>query len=91
MVCCGHVGSDDIKVRTDVGVYGNNITSMLVDAQASVADKGLGEDAILICKVNEKTKKMCCVFYSPTNDGVYNLQNQFEISFADALNPTVGA
>ena len=52
---------------------------MLVDLQASLHDNGIGEDPILIIKVNESRKIMSCYCYSPSNDAVYNLQNQFEI------------
>ena len=30
-------------------------------------------------------------YYSPSYDACFNIQNQFDISFADAKNPTVGA
>ncbi len=81
MAFCGHVASDDVLVRYDKGVFGNTVTSMLVNLQASVVNNGIGEDAILLIKVNEKAKKMSCYFYSPAHDAVYNLQNQFELSF----------
>ncbi len=79
MAFCGHVAADDAMVRYDVGEHGNTVTSMLINLQASLHDNGLGEDAIFFIKVNEKKKKMSCYFYSPANDAVYNLQNQFEI------------
>ena len=91
MVFSGHLSQDDAIMRKDVGIHGNTITSWLLDTQTAVHDNGVGEDVLFMIKVNEKTKKMLCYFYSPANDGVYNIQNQFEISFADAGNPTVGA
>ena len=79
MVFCGHVASDDALVRYDTGVHGNTITSMLINLQASVCDKGLGEDPVFIVKVNESKKLMRCYYYSAAHDAVYNLQNQFEL------------
>ena len=81
MVFSGHLSQDDAIFRTDVGDNGNVIYSWLIDQQTSIHDNGVGEDVTFIIKVNEKTKRMCCLLYSPANDGIYNLQNQFEIPF----------
>ena len=91
MVFSGHLSQDDAIMRKDTGIHGNTITSWLLDTQTAVHDNGVGEDVMFMIKVNEKTKKMCGYYYSPANDGVYNIQNQFEFSFVDPLNPTVGA
>ncbi len=81
MVFSGHLSQDDAIMRTDVGVHGNTVYSWLIDTQTAIHDNGVGEDHLFILKVNEKTKKICCLLYSPANDGVYNIQNQFEIDF----------
>ena len=89
MAFCGHVASDDLLIRYDFGVNGNTVTSMLVNLQASLSDRGLGEDVILLIKVNESSKKMSCYYYSPLRDAVYNLQNQIELSF-EGFNEKLG-
>lgn len=89
MVFSGHVCFDDVVVRRDKGIHGNTITSMLIDTQTATHDNGIGEDILFLMKVNESAKTMNCCYYSPANDGAYNIQNQFEISFADDKNPSV--
>lgn len=89
MVFSGHVCYDDVVVRYDTGIHGNTITSMLIDTQTATYDRGIGEDIVFLMKVNEKTKTMRCYYYSPLHDGVYNIQNQFDISFADEHNPAI--
>ncbi|MBO4572169.1 MAG: hypothetical protein J5762_00150 [Clostridia bacterium] len=82
MVFCGHVCSDDVVIRRDIGINGNVITSMLINTQAAVAKKGIGEDIFFILKMNEAENIASCCFYSPSGGGVYNLQNQFRLKFA---------
>ncbi len=90
MATSGHVPHDNIVSRTDLGVNGNKIISMLVDGQTALHDNGVGEDMMLIMRVNESTKTIRAYYYSPANNGCYNIQNQFEYSFADVNNPTIG-
>lgn len=93
MATSGHVCGDNIMRRTDPGVNGNTVLSMLVDGQVAVSDPayGVGEDMMLLMRVNEATKTFRAYFYSPRMDAVFNLQNQFEYCFADANNPAIGA
>ena len=79
----GHVCSDDALVRLDQGVHGNTVASFLIDTQTATHDNGVGEDIVFLMKINEQKKLMSCYYYSPANDGAYNIQNQFEISFAE--------
>ncbi len=91
LVLCGHNGTDDVVMRTDYGVNGNKITSVLIDAQVSIYNnETIGEDPVLIMKFNESTKSVNCSYYSFAHDAVYNLQNMFSFSIADANNPTIG-
>ncbi len=89
MVFSGHNSSDDVVVRTDTGINGNKITSLLIDAQGTMVD-GKYLDVMLMMKVNEQTKTMSCCWYSPYEDACFNIQNQFELSFADANSPVIG-
>jgi hypothetical protein len=90
-VYSGHITVDDIVYRKDIGVNGNEITSFLLDAQAMQIDQGgIGEDPILIVKVNEAKKESYYEYYSPSKGKYFNIQNQFTLSFADENNPTIG-
>ena len=91
MVFSGHHCCDDIVYTPQVGDYGNTVRSFLMDTQNSFY---LGKNAIdnlCMVKINERKKTAHFAYYSPELDACYNLQNQFDISFADPLNPTVGA
>ena len=50
-----------------------------------------GMDNLCMVKINERKKIATFQYYSPSYDACFNIQNQFDISFADAKNPTVGA
>lgn len=92
MVLCGHMTAEDIVMRTDYGVHGNKITSLLIDFQtAEYRNSGAGTEATCIMFFNEEEKTINFAYYSAYYDAVYNVQNQFRISFADANNPTIGA
>ena len=87
----GHENNDDAYIRTDYGKNGNKIYSLLTDVQVSTY-KGSGAlDVFLLVFVNETNKTMNMVYYSPEHNKAYNLQNQYQISFADANNPAIGA
>lgn len=91
MVFSGHHCCDDIVYTPQIGDYGNTVRSFLMDTQNSYY---LGKNAIdnlCMIKINERKKVATFAYYSPELDACYNLQNQFDISFADPLNPTVGA
>ncbi len=87
MVFNGHYASDDIVMRTDYGVAGNRITSMLIDAQSMLA---ANEGMLAVVKVNETTKQICVNYINPQRNAYYNVQNQFIMSFADVKNPSIG-
>ena len=92
MVVCGHITCEDILMRTDVGDHGNKITSLLVDFQtAGYRGSGTGSEATCIMFFNEEQKTINFAYYSAVFDAVHNVHNQFQISFADANNPTIGA
>jgi len=92
MVVCGHITAEDIIMRQDVGVHGNKITSLLIDFQtAEHRGSGTGTEATCLMFFNEAEKTINFAYYSAVFDAVYNVHNQFRISFADALNPTIGA
>lgn len=87
----GHYCADDIERRVDYGENGNKVLSMLVDGQGATYKGEGGQDIILMMHVNESEKKINAVYYSPEKDKVWNIQNQFQYSFADANNPAIGA
>ncbi len=87
----GHYPTDDIERRVDIGKHGNKVLSMLIDGQGTSYKGNNAQDMILLCHVNESKKTINFVYYSPEKDKLWNIQNQFEYNFADALNPTIGA
>ena len=92
LVVCGHITAEDIVMRTDTGVHGNKITSLLIDFQtAEYRNSGAGTEATCMMFFNESEKTINLAYYSAYYEAVYGVQNQFRISFADANNPTIGA
>lgn len=86
----GHRIYDDVVYRVDNGINGNKIISMLTDAQG-VNYKGEGaQDILMLVHVNEAKKTMNFVYYSPEKGKLWNIQNQFQLSIADSLNPAIG-
>ncbi len=87
----GHHPSDDIERKLDIGENGNKVLSLLVDGQGTKYKGSTGQDMCLLVHVNEAKKTMNFVYYSPEQDKAWNIQNQFQYSFADANNPAIGA
>ena len=86
----GHENNDEALHRVEYGIHGNKITSMLCDVQVSSFEGDNVLDVFMLVHVNESEKTMTFVYYSPNWDGVFNMQGQFQLSFADPLNPTIG-
>lgn len=78
MVFSGHVSFDDIVMRKDVGIHGNNIYQFLMDAQGSFYNDSC--DVLSLIKINENDKKAYFYWYSPYESKYLNLQNQFCLS-----------
>ncbi len=89
MTFSGHLCTDDIVMRGDLGDNGNTVRSVLVDAQGSMLTSAM--NTMLVVQVNERKKTMRFCYYSPEYDACYNEQSQYTFSFADENNPTVGA
>ena len=87
----GHENNDEAYYRLDYGNNGNKIHSLLTDVQVSSYNGDNKLDVFLLVFVNETNKTMNMVYYSPEHDKAYNIQNQYQISFADPNNPAVGA
>ncbi len=87
----GHENNDTAFHRYEYGKHGNKILSMLCDVQVSTYNGEGALDVFLLVHVNESKKTMTCLYYSPMHEKVFNLQGQFQLSFADPLNPTIGA
>jgi len=85
----GHVSSETVMRREDKTEYGNNVMSMLCDAQGTTfftnmdAISGWGDPLILVAKVNEKTKKISYRYYNTANNSFFNIENQFEYDFSN--------
>ncbi len=91
MMLSGHEPHDDLVWRQDKGVHGNTVTSVLIDAQCVEPNLGnLGEDIFLMMYFNETFKTIDFVWYSPSRDKCFNIQNQFTLDFADEFNPAIG-
>lgn len=86
----GHEGMDEAFQRIDYGEKGNRIISMLTDLQGSNYNGDIWIDPFLIVHVNEEKKTMMFKYFSPEEDRIYNVQGQYEINFADPLNPAIG-
>lgn len=92
MAAGGHVTGDTIMKRVDVGDNGNKVLSMLIDGQAVVDVNGKrGATLILVCKINEKTKKMTFNYYDPIRDLYFCVENQFEYDFSDIVSREITA
>lgn len=90
-VISGHINQDDITYRQDYGENGNLITSFLIDVQASRFNgEEIGLDMIMLMRVNEKEKTIRYQYYSPSQNKLWNVQNDFSLSFADENNPAIG-
>lgn len=88
MMYSGHIPSDEIVTRTDIGDNGNKVYSTLVDYQGAMLTSKM--NTFLLVKVDEDTKMMSFCAYSPEMDACYNEQNQWTFSFADENNPAIG-
>ena len=91
MVFSGHECCDDIVYLPQIGDNGNRVNSFLMDTQNAYYEGKIGMDNLCMVKINERKKIATFQYYSPSYDACFNIQNQFDISFADAKNPTVGA
>ena len=88
----GHVTGDTIMKRVDTGDNGNKVLSMLINAQSVRDDMGTkGAPIILLCKINEKTKKITFNYYDPVNDLYFCVENQFEYDFSDVVSRGITA
>lgn len=88
----GHVVTDSVMKRIDVGDNGNEVLSMLINGQ-SVKDVYAvrGATLVFLCKINEKTKKMTCNYYDPVNDLYFCVENQFEYDFSNWFSKKINA
>lgn len=84
----GHECCDDIVYRTDKGINSNTVYQFLIDAQGSIGTCAM--NTFLLIKVNEKNKTWDLCYYSPETNSCFGKQNQFQLSFKDKFNPSVG-
>ena len=79
MVFCGHVPSDDIMVKEDVGENGNVITQFLIDAQGVMYSGA--ESLLAMLAFDELNQRVSVNMVSTITGKLYNIQNQFSYSF----------
>ena len=80
----GHVSQEGLMTRNDLGVFSNNVHSVLVDWQDSFNSRG--DSILLVAKVNEKTKKITFRVYNPIKNEFYCLENEEIVyDFSDSL------
>ena len=84
MVLSGHVPSDNILLKESTGIHGNKIMQFLIDAQG-IMMTGC-ESLVSMLTFDELNQKLYINFTSTTTQELFNIQNQFEISFEGYTN-----
>lgn len=79
MVFSGHVPSDDILVKESYGIHGNTVMQFLIDAQG-IMMTGC-ESLVSLITFDELNQKVYINYESTTTRELFNIQNQFELSF----------
>jgi len=79
----GHVSQETLMTRTDLGIYNNEVFSMLVDWQDSFQSRG--DSLLLVAKVNEKTQKISFRVYNPVSNEFYLIENEQEYDFSNSF------
>lgn len=80
MVFCGHIPTDDITIREDLGEKGNVFTTFLVDAQGMLNNAGC-ELMLGMFNFDELNQQVSVNYVSAITGELYNIQNQFTYSF----------
>ena len=87
MVLSGHIGTDDVVVRTDKGVNGNDVVQMLVDGQHRDAENGCqGVGLLGLMRFDGTSGEMTFKYFSPLQgeDGntmkYLGTSNQFDLT-----------
>lgn len=77
LVTAGHIGSEDLVVREDIGDQGNSIKQILVDAQfMKPYDLGM----IMLMTFKEGSNDVDVNWYSVKKDKLFRADNQFTIN-----------
>ena len=80
MTFCGHVISDDIKLKEQVGDHGNVVANFLVNAQGLIMNDGL-ESLVALFNFDEKNQLVYVNYVSTIQEKLYDFQNQFVYDF----------
>lgn len=80
MVLCGHIPTDDIILREDVGEKGNVIPTFLIDGQGLLQNWGC-ELLVSLFNFDELNQEININYVSTITEELYNIQNQFTYSF----------
>ncbi|MCL2134007.1 MAG: metallophosphoesterase [Candidatus Bathyarchaeota archaeon] len=81
MVLCGHIHYDDLVMRIDTNMYGNEVPQLLTDAQdMDFYREGVGMIALLTFSNNGHD--ITVNWYSTKNDALFREWNQFSFSVA---------
>ena len=90
MVCCGHVGIDEILLREHVGIHGNVVPCILLDGQSMQMNDAV-ENMLGMMTFDEKEQLIYFNYYSLIqNNQLFNYQSQYVYSFkgnTDILSP----
>jgi hypothetical protein len=88
MVLCGHIHYDDLVMRIDTGIYGNEVPQLLVDAQdMDYYHEGVGMIALLT--FNNGGRNVAVNWYSVKEDKLFRDWNQFTFSVEQEIKPTI--
>ncbi|MEK3886316.1 LamG-like jellyroll fold domain-containing protein [Bacillus sp. FSL K6-3431] len=72
LVLSGHIGYPDLVVREDIGMHGNSVKQVLVDAQFMQYDLGM----VMILTFKKGSNEVDVNWYSVTKDKFYRANNQ---------------
>ena len=84
MVISGHYPSDDVLLKESIGEHGNTIMQFLVDAQG-IMMAGC-ESLVSMLTFDELNQKIYVNYESTTTRELFNIQNQYEVSFKGYTN-----
>ncbi|MFD2118126.1 LamG-like jellyroll fold domain-containing protein [Paenibacillus yanchengensis] len=87
LVVSGHIGYPDLAKREDVGVHGNKVKQVLVDAQFMQHDLGM----MMLMTFKKGSNDVDVNWYSVTKDKLHRAKNQYTAEmniYPDTTTPT---
>lgn len=80
----GHVITDDIVVKTDVGDYGNSVQQILINGQGVFLSKG--EPLLCLLTFTDNGKTINFNYINTKTEQFFNRQNQFSLPIGENIN-----